>query len=102
MKPIPKDIGDTSWRIKAWSYLDEWLYRSGKATLKELDDSPRVAAEISAYSDYKYISNLRTESLVLAIYLSKESCHELISKYSSKDANILFCSEKIDQQWKKN
>jgi hypothetical protein len=35
MKPISENIGNTSREIQAKSYLDGWLYRSGKAALEE-------------------------------------------------------------------
>jgi hypothetical protein len=35
MKPISKNIGNTSRRVQAGSSLDDWPYRSGKAALEE-------------------------------------------------------------------
>jgi hypothetical protein len=35
MYPIPKDIGNTSWWIQAWSCLDNWPHRMCKVTLEK-------------------------------------------------------------------
>jgi hypothetical protein len=50
VKPIPKDIGNTAWRIKVRWYLDDWPYKTCKTALeKEVFNSLILVTENTTF-----------------------------------------------------